>query len=121
MSNPFPVTVVPEPSKFPIQIDTTVGGGFDDVRITTDEARQLAEALLDAVAEAEDSTLVQVELGPFGVVYTYRDPSGQLQPGDRVTVSGVGRRHLGAVVARGRGEYQGEVYEHVTGKVVPLS
>lgn len=122
------VTALPG-ERYPVQVELMLSQPeseanptvYTDFGLTVEEARELAEQLLVAARAVEDTGLVQVEFTPLHTRYTYRDPSGTLEVGDRVTVSGIGRRHIGTVVARGRGDYTGEVYEEVTGKVVPLA
>lgn len=122
------IVVTPLPGElYPVQVELALpqpeSGStlYTDFGLTVEEARDMAEQLLVASRTIEDTRLVQVAFPPSALAYTYRDPSGELQVGDQVTVSGAGRRMVGTVVARGRGEYTGEVYEEVTGKVVPLA
>lgn len=117
------VDAIEDNNVFPVAL--TVSTAADrGLPLTLEEARELAQALLDTAREVEETRTryVQVQLGPnSAAVYTYRDPSGDLKPGDAVTVSGAGKRAVGTVMALGRGAYPGEVYEWVTGKVVPLA
>lgn len=122
-------------SELGISVETTLAGlggksypvyvkiGDEQRMLTVEEAEELHRTVLRAAQEAEDSLTkyVQVKLGNYSYPYTYLDPTGAVEVGDTVTVSGTGRRAVGTVVALGRGSYQGHVYEQVTGKVVPLA
>lgn len=127
-SDDIVVTALPG-ENYPVQVELflpqpeseTTPTLYTEFGLTVAEAKGLIDQLTSAVSEIEDRSFVQIEMGPYGSVHTYADPTGELQPGDRVTVSGAASQHVGKVIARGRGVYQGPVYERVTGKVVLIS
>lgn len=63
------------------------------------------------IKSLEERDFVQVKLPGSMMLYTFRDPSGQLQSGDKVIV-GVYRgtkEEFGVVMKRGRGSYRGTI------------
>lgn len=84
--------------------------------LTPAEARDLAEALTSTADTVEDPTAyVGVEVSPYGRTFSYIDPDGELQIGDRVLVpfGHENVEHFGTVVALGPGSY-GSALKKVT-------
>lgn len=108
---------------WPIELVMETSGESEPKRrvLSVEEAEELVTATRAAIEAANEANYVVVELGRFSIPYTYSDPTGTVQVGDRVTVSGAASESIGTVVQRGRGKYTGKVYETVTGKVVSLS
>ena len=90
------------------------------VLLDEQELEDMRDAIAAALDEIRNSGFVQVRFNGSSRLYTYRDPSGELQPGDWVVVP----TYMGTseqivqVAARGRGSYTGDVFSEVKSRLV---
>jgi hypothetical protein len=94
--------------------------GSNETPLTIDEARALAQELLDTAREAEGAGEHYVQVQFNARPYTYVDPTGELKIGDQVTVNGAYSGQVGTVIRYGRDGYTGDVYAEVVAVVRPL-